>query len=79
MGRRHFRGVRRGRAREVGKPKRAEGPDRVKHPGSRKGHGFSGGMKPLKHRCEVVRFRKEVQERRGEGKPFYDHLGGEKL
>jgi len=36
-------------------------------------------MKPLKHRCEVVRFRKEVQERRGEGKPSFDHLGGEKL
>jgi len=36
-------------------------------------------MKPLKHRCEVVRFRKEVQERKGEGKPSYDHLKGEKL
>jgi len=47
--------------------------------GSEKGHGFSEGMKPLKRRCEVVRFRKEAQERRGEGKPSCDPLRGAKL
>jgi hypothetical protein len=47
--------------------------------GSRKGYGFSGGMKPLKRRCEGVRFRKEAQERRVEGKLSYDPLRGGKL
>jgi len=47
--------------------------------GSEKGYGFPGGIKPLKRRCEVVRFRKEAQERRGERKLSYDPLEGAKL
>jgi hypothetical protein len=54
-------------------------PTRAKHPGGIKGHGFSGGMKPLKRRYEAGRFRKEAQERRGKRERFADHLGGEKL
>lgn len=32
--------------------------------GSKKGYGFLGGMKPLKHGRKVVRFCNQVQERR---------------
>jgi len=66
-------------------PERLKGPGEqgprpgLKSWGAREGYGFSGGMKPLKRRCEVVRFRKEAQERRGEGKPSYDPLGGGRL
>jgi len=36
----------------------------LKPQGSKKGYGFSGGRKPLKHGCKVVRFCNQVQERR---------------
>jgi hypothetical protein len=70
---------------DEGEPERSKGPGEqgprpgVNTRGARKGYGFSGGMKPLKRRCEVVRFRREAQERRGEGKPSYDPLRGGKL
>jgi len=54
-------------------------PTRAKPLGSEKGNGFSGGMKPLKHRYQVVGFGRRVHERRGEGKPSFDHWRGEKL
>jgi len=44
-----------------------------------KGDGFLDGMKPLKHRYQaLIEFDEKVQERRGEGKPSFDHLKGEK-
>jgi hypothetical protein len=37
-------------------------------------------MKPLKHRYQAyIEFDEKVHERRGEGKPSFDHLGGVKL
>lgn len=42
--------------------------------------GFLDGMKPLKHRYQaLIGFGKEVQERKGEGKPSFDHLRGARL
>jgi hypothetical protein len=60
-------------------PEEQKVPTRINRSGSKKGHGFSGGMKPLKRRYEAGRFREEAQERRGERERFADHLGGEKL
>jgi len=59
-------------SRAGGEPERSESsreqtvPTRAKHSGSKKGHGFLGGRKPLKRRGEVERFCREAQERRGE-------------
>jgi len=54
-------------------------PTWTKHLGSKKGHGFSGGSKPLKRRYQAERFDGKTQEWRVERKLFIDHLGGEKL
>jgi hypothetical protein len=44
------------------------------------GDGFLDGMNPLKHRYQACNgFGNEVQEWKGEGKPSFDHLKGEKL
>jgi hypothetical protein len=66
---------------EVMKPKSAYAPDSDVNQRSKiKGDGFSGGMKPLKHRYQaLIEFDEKVQERRGEGKPSFDHLRGARL
>jgi hypothetical protein len=55
-------------------------PIRLNRPEGNEGHGFPGGMKPLKRRYEALTGL--VGKRRsgtGEGKPSFDHPGGEKL
>jgi hypothetical protein len=47
--------------------------------GCKKGYGFSGGIKPLKHDCKVVRFCSQVHERMNWWKRLFDHLRGAKL
>lgn len=39
-------------------------PTRAKHSGSDEGHGWFGGRKPLRRRCEAVWSRREARERR---------------
>jgi hypothetical protein len=57
--------------RAEGEPERSESsreqtvPTRAKHLGSKEGHGFLSGRKPLERRGEVERFHREAQERRG--------------
>lgn len=66
---------------KVMKPKSAYAPDSDVNQRSKiKGDGFSGGMKPLKHRYQaLIEFDKKVQERRGEGKLSFDYLRGARL
>lgn len=66
-----LRRVNGGRTWEVRRLKRAEAPTQTNHLGSKKGHGFLGGMKPSKRRGKVVRFFQEAQGRRqGLGRVF---------
>ena len=71
-------GVSGGRAREVGKPRRATPLPRINTPGREQGDGFPGGIEPLKRQCEAERFCGKAQERKGRRKRRPDHPGGEK-